>query len=290
MTGYPCGCCEKPAPLHLGIIFSSFMLSILLATLLCELVALISTDADITTPLTILINGAVFIPIPIIVCRFIEKRQPVTMGFSQKGISSEYLLGLLIGGVLMGVAFLMGIMTNAYSFEGFVGFSPKIILYILIFTVQSAGEEILCRGAFMLSLRYRVGTPLSVIISSAAFSIMHVGNESVDLLSILNIFLFGIFAGICVLKRGNIYMAMGIHGAWNFTQGNIFGFNVSGVNSLPSLFSTDMTGARKLLGGGEFGPESGLIITILLLISIVIFHNLPAKRSETVPNGVALFM
>ena len=70
-------------------------------------------------------------------------------------------------------------------------------------------------------------------------------------------------------------MTCAMHTAWNFSQGIIFGFNVSGT-STPSILKCSQVG-QNLINGGNFGPESSLIATFVLIVALILIIYLPKK-------------
>ena len=81
-----------------------------------------------------------------------------------------------------------------------------------------------------------------------------------------NIILAGILLGLLALKSGHLWLGIGFHISWNFFQGCVFGFGVSGI-STPSVAVTELTGS-PLLNGGAFGPEGSIVSTVVLLAAI----------------------
>ena len=95
-----------------------------------------------------------------------------------------------------------------------------------------------------------------------------------QVLALLNLILFGIFESIYLLKTGNIWGISAIHSMWNFIQGNIYGFNVSGMAQSQSIFIFKISNC-EIFSGGTFGLEGSLLTTIVLLsaINMVILYN-----------------
>jgi membrane protease YdiL (CAAX protease family) len=109
---------------------------------------------------------------------------------------------------------------------------------------------------------------------------LHYGNSGINLLGLLNLFLFGVFAALYFLRRGSIWGISAIHSMWNFAQGNVFGCAVSGNSGMDSIFSTTSQSANTIFNGGAFGPEGGLGVTIILSIGIIILLPLKNKMVE----------
>ena len=221
-----------------------------------------------------------------IYCRFIERRKLATMGFRRRRFFREYLLGLLVGSVMFGVAVLIAVAAGSMSYNGLAGASALIIvLFFVGYMVQGMSEEVIFRGYFLNTLARRQHMAIAVFVSSCLFGAAHLLNQNVAALGIINIILFGCFMAVYMLKRGSIWGAAAIHSAWNFTQGNIFGISVSGTAQQPSIFLFESTTDGVLINGGAFGLEAGLAASIVLIIAIVIVLLL--KCSDPAPRTLA---
>ncbi len=229
----------------------------------------------------ILAASGIMIPGSMIYCRCIEKRSLFSMGFNKRGAVPEYLLGILVGAVMISVPALVSMLTGATTLV----FNPQvnplmIVIFFLAFMLQGMGEEVLLRGYFLTTLSRRYNVWVSIIISSLMFSVMHIGNANFSIIAFINIALFGIFAAVYMLKRGSIWGVGAIHTVWNFMQGNIYGFSVSGNPQMPTVFDSKLGEAGSILSGGEFGLEGGLGATIILLVALLWVLMMPAKKSE----------
>jgi hypothetical protein len=99
---------------------------------------------------------------------------------------------------------------------------------------------------------------VSVLFSSAVFGLMHLLNDHASILSTFNIFVAGILLAVGCALTGELAIPIGIHIAWNFFQGSVFGFPVSGYQPPASIISVQPIG-NPLVTGGDFGPEAGLV-------------------------------
>ncbi len=227
-----------------------------------------------------LIASGALIAGAIIYCKVFEKRKIATLGLRKSNIALEYGVGAVIGLAMYSLTFLIAFLTGAVTFEGGASFSFPIVLFLIGFIIQGASEEILIRGYLMTSVARDYKVFLAVFFSSAVFSLIHMSNSGVSVLALINIFLFGVFEGIYVLKRGDIWGACAIHSMWNFAQGNIFGSNVSGMASMPSIFNTIATPNMTAANGGAFGLEGGFACTIVIVVAIGALMLIPPKKSE----------
>lgn len=218
-------------------------------------------------------------------CTKLERRRLFTLGFTKKGAFIEYAVGLIIGLIMFGLVYAIMIFSGHSQF---VGINPNmsigiIVLFFIGYILQGMSEEVLMRGYFFVSASYSShNVALAVFLSSLFFALLHVSNSGVSPLGILNIFLFGVFAALYFLRRGNIWGIAAIHTIWNFAQGNVFGCSVSGNASGNSIFLTEPTYSGTLINGGAFGPEGGIAVSIVLLIGIVIL--LIMKNKDVIPE------
>ena len=145
-------------------------------------------------------------------------------------------------------------------------FSPWLAGYLLVFVFVGFGEEIAFRGYAMGTLRQTEKDWLMVLLPAVLFGIAHSTNANFSLMGCGNIILAGILLGLLALKSGQLWLGIGFHISWNFFQGCVFGFGVSGI-STPSVAVTELTGS-SLLNGGAFGPEGSIVATVVLLAAI----------------------
>lgn len=206
--------------------------------------------------------------------KVIEKRSLSSIGFNKNNWLKKYSLGFLIGLVMMSIIVLIllsfGYITVEKNPIQLVGISAISSILVILFgwIIQGATEEILTRGWLLnvLSTKYNIGVGL--LISSTLFGLMHLTNPNVNYIAVINIILVGLFYGLYVIKTNDLWAVCGMHSAWNFAQGNIFGFEVSGLDvSVGSLIDLNLVG-NNVITGGAFGPEAGIISTFILLVSI----------------------
>ena len=133
----------------------------------------------------------------------------------------------------------------------------------------------------MISLTNVTRPGAAVIWSAFLFAVLHLGNEGVSLLAVLNIFLFGVLLGLIVFKTGSLFLACALHGAWNFAEGCLFGLPVSGIRPGHSLLSSVSLEERALTNGGAFGPEGGAAVTVVLFLAILVFFLLSDKKKQS---------
>ena len=208
--------------------------------------------------------------------KVIEKRSLSSIGFNKNNWLKKYSLGFLIGLVMMSIIVLILLLFRYITVEKNpiqpVGVSAISSVLVILFgwIIQGATEEIVTRGWLLnvLSTKYNIGVGL--LISSTLFGLMHLTNPNVNYIAVINIILVGLFYGLYVIKTNDLWAVCGMHSAWNFAQGNIFGFEVSGLDiSVGTLIDLNLV-ENDFITGGVFGPEASIVATFVLLLSIII--------------------
>ena len=220
--------------------------------------------------------------------RFVERRPLRSIGFTKKNVVKSYVLGLLVGFIMFSAIMGIGLLTGAFKFIGIESNIQYIVIILAFigFVLQGMEEEILCRGWLMTTISRKTAVIAGVIANSIFFAFMHIFNDGIGILPLVNLALFGLFASLYMLKTDNIWGVSAIHTIWNFVQGSFYGMSVSGSISLPTILKFEMTD-KTLLNGGAFGPEGGLITTAVLVVGIAILLLLKkkAKSEEPAPQN-----
>ena len=224
------------------------------------------------------------VAVVLVYCLAMERRTLASLGIIRRGAVNEYAVGLLAGLGLFGLPVLLCAVTGAVTLSPAADMSSLILLplFFLGFLIQGMSEELLCRSYLMVSLARKWPLWTCAVTNALLFSLLHLGNPGVTVIALINIFLFGLFASMLTLRRGSIWMVGAIHSMWNFAQGNLFGIPVSGLVGSPSPLITEMGEGKwqTLVGGGSFGLEGGLAVTVVLAAACVIVQFASTKKSE----------
>jgi membrane protease YdiL (CAAX protease family) len=202
--------------------------------------------------------------------RFIDKKSFKSLGFSFSPFRNDFFMGLILGIILISVGF--GIL-SASGMLSVVDTNVNIVLligYVALFTIASFNEEIMIRGYILNNLCDSMNQYIALFISSLLFSLMHLGNANVTILSFINILLAGILLGIYYIHKRNLWLPIALHFSWNFFQGPVYGFEVSGVD-ISGIIIQDLQGSDTLTGG-PFGFEGSLFATLLMIVAILFLH------------------
>ena len=215
--------------------------------------------------------------------KVIEKNSLSTLGFVKKNWLKYLGWGILISLLQMGVIALVYQVGGIGTFE-LNELSLEPILFILglfpFWLLQGGTEEVATRGWLLTRIAARTNLPLAMGISSSLFGILHLGNAGVTFLSVLNIILDGVLAALLFIYTDSIWLVVAQHGTWNYVQGNLLGFQVSGTGADASIFSFTMGSGPDWLTGGAFGAEGSIITTLVLLVSVVIVYRLGERKEK----------
>ena len=199
--------------------------------------------------------------------RFIDRKPLESIGLTLKGYENDLRLGLGLGAGMIAIGFLILFILGFLSVEGFSFPIISIILYLALFIVVSFHEEIMMRGYVLNNLMQSMNRYVALSISSIIFMSIHLLNPNVSFLSVINLFLAGIVLGIYYIHKPNLWLPIGMHLTWNFFQGPIFGFEVSGIET-KSIIGQSIKG-NEIITGGAFGFEGSIIATILIVTMIL---------------------
>ena len=215
--------------------------------------------------------------------RFLDKRTFVSLGLKTgKQAVMDLLVGFVIAFIMMAFIFTIFFASKWMTFDGFawqmdgLAFTiSQLLTWLVIFIVVGWQEELLSRGYHLQNLSDGLNLIWGIILSSLTFSVLHIFNPGATWISTLGIFLAGLFLASAYVLTRQLWLPIGLHIGWNFFEGTIFGFPVSGLNSF-TLLRIKISGP-SLWTGGEFGPEAGLLIIAALLIGTLLVY-LYAKR------------
>jgi hypothetical protein len=188
------------------------------------------------------------------------------------GLAAGALLGLLMMAALMGVLAVTGLYDVTV-----VGAAPAWTGLGL--ALQAAVTEELWMRALLFRLLWRAVGPTSAFaVAALVFAALHLPNPGANSLSAATVAIAGLMFCALYVLTGRLWVPMGLHLAWNLTQGYLFGATVSGADIGTSIaVSTTRLGAPAWLTGGDFGPEASVFALILVssvtVVALLLVHN-----------------
>ncbi len=210
--------------------------------------------------------------------RFIDRKSFESLGFAWKGYSNEAGLGFFAALALLGIGSIILVATGYLSFIAANFDAAPLLLEIAIMIVVAFVEELLFRGYLLNNLMQSMNKWGALSITAALFSLFHGSNPDITLFAVVNIFLAGILLGINYIFTKNLWFSILFHFAWNYFQGPVLGYDVSGLK-LTSLLQQSMSGSEAWTGG-TFGFEGSLLCPLLFVTAILFFSYAFIRRYE----------
>lgn len=195
-------------------------------------------------------------------------------------------IGLLVGFLLMAASVAAAAVADVYNLSG-EGDDSQLIKALVTSAIMPAFmEELLFRGILFRWIEEFAGSWAALLVTSAAFGLIHIFNPDATWFSSFAIALeAGVMLGGAYMLTRSLWLPMGIHAAWNFAQGELFGVPVSGT-SVHGLLKARLTGP-PLLSGGGFGLEATLFALVIATAAGLVFVGLSVRRGAVIPPSWA---
>jgi membrane protease YdiL (CAAX protease family) len=204
-------------------------------------------------------------------------RDDLPLREAPKGLGLGLVLGFLIFTLVVGVAAI----ADVYNIIGAGGTGELVTALMAMSILPGFMEELLFRGILFRWLEEFGGSWFALALTSALFGLGHIFNPNATELSAFAIALeAGVLLGGAYMLTRNLWMAMGLHAAWNFTQGEIFDVPVSGIDQ-HGLVEAQLSGPQ-ILSGGAFGLEASLIAMIIATAAGVALVVLAVRQGQLV--------
>jgi membrane protease YdiL (CAAX protease family) len=228
----------------------------------------------------IIITGSVYVA-----RRWLDKRSFESLGLKlDKHTLLDILAGIGITFVQMGFIYILMLGLGWLTFEGFAwDFDPinvvisGVVTFFIAFIFVGWNEELLSRGYHLQTIASGLNLFWGVVISSAVFGLLHLGNPNATWVSAAGIFFAGVYLAYGYIRTRQLWLSIGLHIGWNFFEGVVFGFPVSGLD-IYALTRIKVQGP-ELWTGGAFGPEAGLIVLPSLLLGAGLIYLYTLKRA-----------
>ena len=240
-------------------------------------------------PVSSVIDAAVYLALGFamvwLVGRFVDRRRVADYGFHLSGMwLIEFAFGAFLGAAMLSGIFVAEWMagwitvTAAPVGKSGVGPGPAVMASLAAFLAVAFFEEFTSRGYQLRNLSEglvsrwigpRSAIAAAWLMSSSIFGFLHLGNPGATIVSSVSIMLTaGGLLGLAYVLTGELAIPMGIHLTWNFFEGPVYGFPVSGTKTA-SLLALKQAGP-VLWTGGDFGPEAGLLCAIAGVIACIV--------------------
>ena len=217
--------------------------------------------------------------------RWLDKRSFESLGLK---IGRQALFDVLagIGIIFVQMGLIYGVMSSLgwVTFEGFAWkydalgtVLTNVSVYFVIFLLVGWNEELLSRGYHLQTIASGFNLFWAVILSSAFFGLLHLDNPNATWVSTVGIFFAGVYQSYAYIRTKQLWLPIGLHIGWNFCEGVVFGFPVSGLD-IYALSRIQVAGP-VLWTGGAFGPEAGLILLPSLIVGSMLIYWFTRNRN-----------
>ena len=229
------------------------------------------------------VKGAIAIALMLAVYKLVivrlgeRPRDDLPIAAAPRGLALGVLTGFLLFCALVGIAALF----DVYNIVG-PGDTRELVKDLIGMTILAAFmEELLFRGILFRWIEAFGGSWAALVVTSALFGLAHIFNANATWISSLAIMVeAGALLGGAYMLSRNLWVPMGLHAAWNFTQGFLFDVPVSG-NDMHGLVQAKLSGP-VLLSGGPFGLEASMIGVVLSIPLGAFLVLLAARRGHIV--------
>ncbi len=234
--------------------------------------------------LVMYLQVAVFIASSYAMYACFERKKGWSFGLRQPKGAAYALHGAVAGIVLISASAVLIWAFGGVAWKPAAGNQETLIPMLkgaLLFACVAVSEEIYSRGYIQGLLRYHYGATVAIAVSSILFALLHSLNPGVfgSPIPMANLVMAGVIMAVAREVTGGLWWPIGLHLTWNYFQGYIYGFNVSGTIPEGSLLRTVDQGPAWLSGGG-FGIEGSILTVILLILGTIAVYMLYRNKNK----------
>ncbi len=272
-------------------LFAFFLVGSVLIVISINVITVVPAGETASAQLPVVIPFAVSTVIALVfgwLCAKVFEKLPYhSLGASfANGWFAHLAWGLAVGAVTFLLAIIITVASGSISFSfnaasAGQAIATTLLTTFVIFTVAAASEEALFRGYLLQTFARSDLKWFGIAMTSVLFAFAHNQNPGANPLALANTLLAGVWFAVAYFKTRDLWFPFGIHLAWNWLQGPVFGISVSGITGFapdPLLRAEDVGPAW--LTGANYGIEGGVACTVALIISLALIHYLPGFRAK----------
>jgi CAAX protease family protein len=222
---------------------------------------------------------------------FIDRQGLRGMRWSPEGFVGEATTGLFLGPAILGLTALLMLASGHLSWVDLAWDPSSLFVSLGLMALIAYSEELVFRGYVLDNLMESFPNKwVALSISAVIFAAFHFTSPGIYVLGFVNLVLAGFLLGINYVYTKNLWFSFFLHLGWNFFQGPILGFRVSGL-TLPSLLQTETKG-DLFITGGDFGLEGSILTTVVAVIAFFVIawaferkYNSPGQTVAVPPTA-----
>lgn len=243
------------------------------------------------SPLVTMLAAAIIACLAITISVYFARRTLDHRSFASLGLNwnatgrRDLLVGIGLSGLLLGLVFLVEWAAGWLRFDGFAWQTQSwsrvlfgLLGSLIVFSLVGWYEELYFRGYLLQNLSDGLNLAWGVSLSAAAFALGHSANPNLTWEALFGLFASGLFLAFGYLRTHQLWLPIGLHIGWNFFEGSIFGFPVSGLVYFRLIEQTSL--GPPLATGGAFGPEAGLVMLLATLLGAMLIFVFTRNRGR----------
>ncbi|OQP60780.1 CPBP family intramembrane glutamic endopeptidase [Niastella populi] len=219
---------------------------------------------------SLLINAIAAIALTVTFRRIIDRKPAKSLGLQWTSFEADASIGFCLGAAILGAASLLLFATGNLEWIDAHFIGQDLLLGLLLMVLIALTEEIVFRGYILNNLMESMNKWAALAVSAVMFALAHSSNPGISSVAMANLMLAGMLLGINFIYTRNIWFAVLFHFGWNFIQGPVLGYTVSGL-PLKGVLQPALKGPWWLTGGG-FGLEGSFITTCLFALALLLLY------------------
>jgi membrane protease YdiL (CAAX protease family) len=180
---------------------------------------------------------------------------------------------------------------GAISFEGIAMHGARIVkfglFWALYFLLVAFYEEFAFRGYLFFACSQAIGFWPAALVSSLLFGLVHRMNPGENWVGAVGAAAMGLFFSLTLRRTGNLWFAVGMHAAWDWSETFLYNVPDSGFIAPGHLLRTSLDGSSWLTGG-SVGPEASVLLFVLVAVLSILFNRLYPEAKYGVRNSSQL--
>jgi uncharacterized protein len=238
---------------------------------------LIKTDSLVVKEMiTVAIAAIMIITLTVIFCRYIDRRSVKSLGFHWSPYRADAFTGFNLGITLPGTATLLLQATGNLEWVEAHFNAGDLLKGFILMALIALTEEVVFRAYILNNLLESLNKWVALGVSAGMFTLAHASNPGISSVAIANLLLAGTLLGINYIYTRNIWYAVLFHFSWNFIQGPVLGYTVSGL-PLQGILQPGLNGPWWVTGG-SFGLEGSFITTCLFALALLLLYMIYEKN------------
>ena len=216
--------------------------------------------------------------VAVILRRWLDRRSVASLGLSLRGPWYRPLaVGIFLGAAMPCLIFALDEafgFSHVTSIASLGGGTAEIWRWIPVFVLVAFAEETSVRGYILQNLWEEWGIVPAAVVTSLLFAVIHLGNPNSQAnvaFTIAGLLAFSVWQCVGIIWTRSLWLAVGVHFAWNLFEGPVLGFLVSGLSLGPSVIGQSIAGPGWFTGG-PFGPEAGASCLVALAAGFAVLY------------------